>query len=161
MGREDRRPLRVLAADDSAVMRGVLKTLFELHARDGDPSLPPMELCGLVQDGIRALEAVETLSPDVLLDLDMTRMNGLEVLQRLRIQAPKLPVIMCSAHTERCCDYCCSAIRAGIGADDAGFRGPGCAADGFDRRSARGDAWHALIQTIPICRRLCWPSRQT
>ncbi len=102
MGREDRRPLRVLAADDSAVMRGVLKTLFELHARQGDLSLPPMELCGLVRDGVEALEAVQTLTPDVLLlDLEMPRMNGLEVLQKLRIQAPKLPVIMCSAHTER------------------------------------------------------------
>jgi two-component system, chemotaxis family, protein-glutamate methylesterase/glutaminase len=102
MGREGRRPLRVLAVDDSAVMRGVLKTVFDLHASQGDLSLPRMELCGLVRDGVEALEAVKTLTPDVLLlDLEMPRMNGLEVLQKLRTLAPALPVIMCSAHTER------------------------------------------------------------
>ncbi len=102
MGQDGRRTLRVLAADDSAVMRGVLRTLFDLHASQGDPALPRMELCGLVRDGVEALEAAQRLAPDVLLlDLEMPRMNGLEVLARLRVLAPKLPVIMCSAHTER------------------------------------------------------------
>ncbi len=102
MGREGRRLLRVLAADDSKVMRSVLSTLFEMHASHGDASLPRMELCGLVSDGEEALEAVRRLNPDVLLlDLEMPRMNGLEVLKQLRILAPTLPVIMCSAHTER------------------------------------------------------------
>ena len=102
MGLEARRALRVLAVDDSAVMRGVLKTVFDLHATQGDKSLPRMELCGLVRDGIEALEAVKALKPDVLLlDLERPRMNGLEVLQKLRVLAPELPVIMCSAYTER------------------------------------------------------------
>jgi len=102
MGLDGRRALRVLAVDDSAVMRGVLKTVFDLHASQGDRSLPRMDLCGLVRDGVEALEAVRTLAPDVLLlDLEMPRMNGLEVLRKLRVLAPALPVIMCSAHTER------------------------------------------------------------
>jgi two-component system chemotaxis response regulator CheB len=102
MGQGSRRSLRVLAADDSAVMRGVLRTVFELQASQGDVSLPPMELCGLMRDGVEALDAVRRLKPDVLvLDLEMPRMNGLEVLAELRKVAPDLPVIMCSAHTER------------------------------------------------------------
>ena len=114
MGREERRPLRILAVDDSAVMRGVLKTVFDLHASQGDLSLPRMELCGLVRDGVEALEAVQTLAPDVvLLDLEMPRMNGLEVLQKLRIMAPKLPVIMCSAYTERGARSTLDALSAG------------------------------------------------
>jgi two-component system, chemotaxis family, protein-glutamate methylesterase/glutaminase len=41
------------------------------------------------------------LRPDVLvLDLEMPRLNGLEVLERLRTENAALPVIMCSAHTE-------------------------------------------------------------
>jgi two-component system chemotaxis response regulator CheB len=97
-----RRPIRVLAVDDSAVMRGALRTVFELHSSQGDPALPRMELCGLMRDGVEALEAVKQLSPDVLLlDLEMPRMDGLEVLAKLRVLAPSLPVIMCSAHTER------------------------------------------------------------
>ena len=99
---EGKRALRILAVYDSRVMRGVMRTVFELHASQGDTSLPKMELCGLVRDGVEALEAVRTLAPDVLLlDLEMPRMNGLQVLEQLRTLAPRLPVIMCSAHTER------------------------------------------------------------
>jgi two-component system chemotaxis response regulator CheB len=44
---------------------------------------------------------VKKLRPDVLvLDLEMPRLNGLEVLDRLRLENSDLPVIMCSAYTE-------------------------------------------------------------
>ncbi len=61
-----------------------------------------MELCGVVRDGQEALDCVRALHPDVLLlDLEMPRLNGMQVLDILRIQSPTLPVILCSAHTER------------------------------------------------------------
>jgi len=96
------RPLRILAADDSAVMRGILRELFVMRDEGRLGELPPMELCGLARDGVECLEAVKLLRPDMLvLDLEMPRMNGLEVLERLRLENPDLPVIMCSAYTER------------------------------------------------------------
>jgi two-component system, chemotaxis family, protein-glutamate methylesterase/glutaminase len=95
------RPIRVLAVDDSAVMRGIMRNLFAAHAEDPLSELPPMELCGVARDGVECLEAVRELRPDVLvLDLEMPRLNGLEVLERLRTENATLPVIMCSAHTE-------------------------------------------------------------
>ena len=95
------RPIRVLAVDDSAVMRGVLRTLFALHAEKRWRELPEMELCGVVEDGVECLAAVLRLRPDVVvLDLEMPRMHGLDVLERLRLEEPGLPVIMCSAYTE-------------------------------------------------------------
>jgi two-component system chemotaxis response regulator CheB len=95
------RPLRILAADDSAVMRSVLWKLFLMHAEDRSSELPRMELCGIARDGVECLELVARQNPDVLvLDLEMPRMNGLEVLDRLRVANPELPVIMCSAYTE-------------------------------------------------------------
>src|ERR1700677_3904529 len=98
----DERPLRILTADDSAVMRGVMGQLFRMHAEDRLNDLPRMELCGVARDGVDCLEAVKRLLPDVLvLDLEMPRLNGLEVLRRLQVENPGLPVIMCSAHTER------------------------------------------------------------
>jgi two-component system chemotaxis response regulator CheB len=101
MGTLNERPLRILAADDSAVMRSVLWKLFLMHAEDRSSELPRMELCGVARDGVECLDLVERLSPEVLvLDLEMPRMNGLDVLDRLRVQNPKLPVIMCSAYTE-------------------------------------------------------------
>lgn len=95
------RPLRVLAADDSAVMRGILRELFATQDKSRLGELQRMELCGLAEDGVECLEAVKLLRPDVLvLDLEMPRMNGLEVLDRLRRENPDLPVIMCSSYTE-------------------------------------------------------------
>lgn len=96
------RPLRVLAADDSAVMRGIMRTLFQRHAESGRSELPKMELIGVARDGVECLESVEALGPDVLvLDLEMPRLNGLDVLDRLRSKKQLLPVIMCSSHTEK------------------------------------------------------------
>src|SRR4051794_40945000 len=102
MGIQEERPLRILAVDDSAVMRGIMRTLFERHRGRNRGELPAMELAGLARDGVECLEAVRNLSPDlVVLDLEMPRMNGLDVLDRLRRTNPGLPVIMCSSHTER------------------------------------------------------------
>jgi two-component system, chemotaxis family, protein-glutamate methylesterase/glutaminase len=95
------RPVRVLAADDSAVMRGILRKLFVMHEEDCSSELPRMELCGLAQDGVECLAAVKALRPDVLvLDLEMPKLNGLDVLDRLRLESSELPVIMCSSYTE-------------------------------------------------------------
>ncbi len=95
------RPLRILAADDSAVMRSVLWKLFLMHAKERPSELPRMELCGIARDGLECLDQVRKMAPDVLiLDLEMPRLNGLGVLDRLRISNPGLPVIMCSAYTE-------------------------------------------------------------
>ena len=95
------RSLRVLAADDSAVMRGIMRNLFAAHSKDRLSELPLMELCGVARDGVECLEAVNQLRPNVLvLDLEMPKLNGLEVLERLRAENATLPVIMCSAHTE-------------------------------------------------------------
>jgi two-component system chemotaxis response regulator CheB len=102
MGTLRERPLRILAADDSAVMRGIMRTLFLKHAEDRSSDLPRMELCGVARDGVECLEVVRQLCPDVLvLDLEMPRMHGLDVLDRLRGLNPELPVIMCSSYTER------------------------------------------------------------
>ena len=98
----EHRALRVLAADDSAVMRRALRTIFDLHAQDSKSLLPKMQLCGVAEDGMACLRAIKRLQPDVLLlDFEMPVLNGLEVLSRLRVEAPWLPVIMCSAYTER------------------------------------------------------------
>jgi len=95
------RTLRILAADDSAVMRGIMRNLFAAHTEDRSSELPRMELCGVARDGMECLEAVKELQPDVLvLDLEMPRLNGLDVLERLQREGPGLPVIMCSSHTE-------------------------------------------------------------
>src|SRR5260370_35861541 len=96
------RVLRILAADDSAVMRNIMRNLFTTHARDALSELPRMELCAVARDGVECLEAVKELRPGVLvLGLGMPRLNGLGGLGRLRRESPGLPVVMCGSCTRR------------------------------------------------------------
>jgi CheY-like chemotaxis protein len=54
--------------------------------------------CELVHSGMEALVAVASERPDVvLLDVSMPGMNGIEVLRRLKVIDPSLPVIMITA----------------------------------------------------------------
>lgn len=87
-------PIRTLVADDSAVMRSLLRMVLAEY--------PEVELVGMAQDGVAALEAMERLAPDlVLLDIEMPRMNGLEVLAEMRVRGLHAKVIMCSTLTRR------------------------------------------------------------
>jgi len=89
--------IRIVAADDSAVMRGLLTRMF---ATEQVGAMAPMQLCAAVPDGASCLHAVRTLHPDVvLLDLHMPGLGGLEAIVRLRQEWPCLPIIMCSAAT--------------------------------------------------------------
>lgn len=88
------RPIRVLVVDDSLVMRSLLRMVLA--------SDPAIELAGMATDGIDALDVVERLRPDlILLDIEMPRMNGLEVLAELRSRHSTVKIIMCSTLTRR------------------------------------------------------------
>jgi len=91
---ETRKPIRVLVVDDSVVMRGLLRMTLATCAK--------IELAGMAIDGVAGLEAVERLNPDlVLLDIEMPRMNGLEVLAEIRARGLPVKVMMCSTLTRR------------------------------------------------------------
>lgn len=88
------RRTRVFIVDDSAVVRSLLRTVVS-----ADPSL---EVVGTAIDGATALQAIESVRPDlVLLDVEMPNVDGLETLRRLRAQAFRKPVVMVSAVTQR------------------------------------------------------------
>lgn len=87
-------PIRVLVVDDSLVMRSLLRMVLA--------SEPAIELAGMAADGASALDAVERIKPDlILLDIEMPRMNGLEVLAELRARRSTAKVIICSTLTRR------------------------------------------------------------
>lgn len=81
--------IRVLAVDDSALMRNMLSAVVNQQ--------PDMEMVGTAPDAFIARELIKQLNPDVLtLDIDMPRMDGLEFLSRLMRLRP-MPVIMVSS----------------------------------------------------------------
>lgn len=85
--------MKVLIADDHPIFRAGLK---ETLAKD-----PEVESVEEAEDGHRALElARKKLWDVVVLDIKMPGRDGLEVLQELRRECPKLPVLFLSAHPE-------------------------------------------------------------
>ena len=93
-GPDPLRKVRVLLVDDSAVMRSLLRLVLEPQAR--------LEIVAAASSGREGLAAFERLQPDlVLLDIEMPRMNGLEVLSSLRSRDRRVPIIMCSTLTSR------------------------------------------------------------
>jgi two-component system, chemotaxis family, protein-glutamate methylesterase/glutaminase len=99
-------PIRVLVADDSAVMRNLLRTSLGAS--------PHIEVAGTAQDGRDALEAIGRLDPDLLLlDLEMPRMNGLEVLAEMQARRMRAKVIVCSTLTRRGAGITLEALASG------------------------------------------------
>jgi len=84
--------IRVLVVDDSALMRKLIPAIL---ARDSS-----IEVVGTAMDGAFALKKIEELEPDVVtLDLEMPRMDGLEMLRLIMRRAP-LPIILFSTHSK-------------------------------------------------------------
>ncbi len=83
--------IRVMAVDDSALIRNLLSAIVNQQ--------PDMEMVTTAPDPLIARELIKKLNPDVLtLDIDMPRMNGLEFLARLMRLRP-MPVVMISSLT--------------------------------------------------------------
>ncbi len=86
-----RQKIRVLVVDDSALMRKLIpQTLL---------SDPTIEVVGTAMDGLIGLRKIEELHPNVVtLDLEMPRMDGIEMLRQIT-RKHRVPVIVVSAHT--------------------------------------------------------------
>jgi len=100
------RRTRILIVDDSAVMRSLLRSVVS-----ADSSL---EVAGTAVDGASALNSLNALRPDlILLDVEMPVMDGLVTLKELRRRGHKMPVIMCSALTQRGAKVTLEALAGG------------------------------------------------
>jgi two-component system NarL family response regulator len=83
--------VRVLVVDDHELVR---EGLAELLGRD-----PDVEVIGTAGSGEEALTLYQSTTPDVtLVDLRMTPMDGVEVIQRLREQDPSARIIMLTSY---------------------------------------------------------------
>lgn len=96
--------IRVLLADDHAIVRAGLRRLVE---ESGD-----MEVVGEAADGNEAIRRIRDRRPDVaVIDLSMPRIDGLEVINRIRPEFPELPILVLTMHAEN--QYVVRAIEAG------------------------------------------------
>mgnify|MGYP001147814114 CR=1 FL=1 len=96
--------IRILVADDHAVVRqGVIQILADV--RD-------MLVKDEAQNGTETMDKILKYEYDVvLLDISMPGRSGLEVLEDIKAQRPKLAVLILSMHPEE--QYAVRALRAG------------------------------------------------
>ena len=96
--------IKLLIADDSALMRKLLEGIF---LDEGDFDIR------LARNGIEAMDLVRSFDPQVVtLDVQMPGLDGLTCLGRIMIEAPR-PVVMISALTEAGAEATLEAIELG------------------------------------------------
>ncbi|MGN1164794.1 MAG: response regulator [Lachnospiraceae bacterium] len=97
--------VKIMIADDHSMIREGLKNLLEL---DGD-----IQVIAEAVDGKDCLEKLDIVKPDVLLlDINMPRMNGLDVLKNLKERRIKVKVLVLTVHNE--IEYLMKAVDIGI-----------------------------------------------
>lgn len=96
--------ITIVLADDHAVVRHGLKSLFEAE--------PDFEVIGEIEDGLTVVETVKKLKPNVLvLDLMMPGLNGLEVARQVNKQIPDTFIVVLSMHANE--GYVLEALKNG------------------------------------------------
>jgi DNA-binding NarL/FixJ family response regulator len=114
--------IRVLIADDHAIFRTALREILESRAG--------MEVVAEAGDSHEAIELSRKLEPDVLLlDVTMPGRPGIEAVEEVRRLAPKVRILMLTAHPED--QYALRCLKAG--------------ADGY---MIKGAAFDQLIEAI-------------
>jgi two-component system chemotaxis response regulator CheB len=96
--------IRLLIADDSALMRRLFNEVF---AAEGDFEI------AVARDGLEALERLADFKPDVIvLDVHMPQLDGIACLDRIMVERPT-PVVMVSALTQEGADETIRALELG------------------------------------------------
>lgn len=89
----DKMSARILIADDSEVVREVIRLLLEKCA--------DVEICGEASNGREAIEKAMVLQPDVIiLDVAMPEMNGIEAASVLKKRLPGAKTIVFTMYGE-------------------------------------------------------------
>lgn len=98
-------PVKVILADDHSMIREGIKQLLEITGE--------IQVIGEAADGIECLNLLKKVKADVLLlDINMPKMNGLQVLEKINKGQTDIKVLMLTVHNE--IDYLIKAIDIGI-----------------------------------------------
>lgn len=101
---DPRDPIRVLVAEDHALVREGTRELLSRDAR--------IRIVGEATDGLEAMEMVEALRPHVaLVDIAMPGANGLEVTRHVKASRPEVAVLVLTVHDEA--PYVVALLEAG------------------------------------------------
>jgi DNA-binding NarL/FixJ family response regulator len=100
----NRERIRILLADDHAVLREGIRSLLE--------DQPDMSVVGEAQDGREVVHLAGELKPDVvLMDIAMPLLNGLEATRQIKRDHPHVAVLVLTMHDNE--EYVRQALSAG------------------------------------------------
>jgi DNA-binding NarL/FixJ family response regulator len=96
--------IKVLVADDHTIVRRGLVSLLSLAGG--------IEVVAEAENGREAVEKSLLLGPDVvLMDVSMPLLNGLEATEQIKKKAPRIKVLILSAHDNE--EYVLQVVRSG------------------------------------------------
>lgn len=96
--------IRILIADDDAIIREGLKMIIETQ--------PDMEFLGAAYDGRKAVELARELKPDVtMLDIRMPVMDGIQAAQDIMVEKLSAPLLLTTFDEP---DLILRALKAGV-----------------------------------------------
>lgn len=96
--------LRILIADDHNIVREGLRMILERE--------PDMEVVAEAENGQKALELAEQLTPDLaLLDISMPELSGIETTQKMLARWPEISILVLSMCAEK--QFVIEALGAG------------------------------------------------
>jgi DNA-binding NarL/FixJ family response regulator len=109
--------IRVVVADDHPLVRQGIRALLEKS--------PDIQVLSEAQDGVEAFEVVLRELPDVLvLDINMPRLNGIEVTRRIKENGLPTQVLILSMYSDYStvmkafrCGACGYALKKVVGQD--------------------------------------------
>ena len=85
--------ITVLLADDHTVVREGLRTLLD--------ATPDIKVVGEAENGRRAVQLAQTLSPDVVvMDVVMPQLNGVEATRQILRDSPNTKVLVLSSYSD-------------------------------------------------------------
>lgn len=97
-------PIRILIADDHLLLRQGIRNFLSME--------PDFEIIGEAVDGEDAITQTQSLRPDVLLlDINMPKVNGIEVAGRLKDLCPEVRILALTIHDDE--NYMMNMIQNG------------------------------------------------
>jgi len=97
-------PIKIMIADDHVLLRQGIRNVLELEA--------DLQVIGEAGDGEEAVEKVAVLVPDILLlDINMPKMNGLDVVRKVSAGQTTTKIIVLTMHDDE--NYVIEVIKAG------------------------------------------------